>query len=110
MYICINKLKQHQVMTQITKGTEAYVQTQKIANKIQNYADMERWNNNSFFGIALEDLARFLSNIMSLDCFAAQIAKTVDSTINPHGFKVASCSSKQAWILACAAVENGINL
>lgn len=95
--------------TQITKGTEAYAQAQKIANKIQNYADMERWNNHSFFSIALEDLARFLCNIMSLDCFAAQIAKTVDSTINPYGFKVARCSSKQAWILACAAVENDIN-
>lgn len=96
-------------MTQITKGTEAYTQAQKLANKIQNYADIERWNNHSFFGIALEDLARFLCQIMSLDCFAAQIAKTVDSTIDCYGYKVARCSSKQAWILACAAVENNIN-
>jgi hypothetical protein len=92
----------------ITKGTEAYAQAQKVANKIQNYADMERWSNNSFFHIALEDLARFLSKVMDLDCFAAQIAKTVDNTINGHGFKVARCSSKQAWILACAAIENNI--
>ena len=93
----------------ITKGTEAYAQAQKIANKIQSYADMARWNNHSFFGIALESLARFLSDIMDLHCLAAQIAKTVDGTIDNHGFKVARCSSKQAWILACAAVENGIN-
>lgn len=92
----------------ITKGTEAYASAQKIANKIQDYASKERWNNHSFFGIALEDLARFLSKIMELDCFAAQIAKTVDSTIDNHGYQVARCSSKQAWILACAAVENGI--
>lgn len=94
--------------TQFTKGTEAYAKAQKIANKIQQYADMERWNNHSFFGIALEELARFLNKIMSLDCFAAQIAKTIDSTIDVYGFKVARCSSKQAWIVACAAVENNV--
>lgn len=96
-------------MTTIVKGSEAYKNAQAIANKVQRYADMERWNNHSFFGTALEDLARFLRDIMNLDCFAAQIAKTVDNTIDPYGFKVARCSSKQAWILACAAVENGIN-
>lgn len=96
-------------MATIVKGTEAYKSAQEIANKIQAYAEKERWNNNSFFIIALEDLASFLRKIMALDCFAAQIAKTVDSTINPYGYQVARCSSKQAWILACAAVENGIN-
>lgn len=96
-------------MTTIAKGTEAYQNAQVIANKIQEYAGKERWNNNSFFSIALEDLAQFLGKIMALDCFAAQIAKTVDSTINPYGYQVARCSSKQAWILACAAVENDIN-
>ena len=96
-------------MTTIEKGTEAYKNAQTIANKIQDYAGKQRWNNNSFFSIALDTLSQFLGQIMTLDCFAAQIAKTVDSTINPYGYQVARCSSKQAWILACAAVENGIN-
>lgn len=95
-------------MAQIIKGTEEYKKAQQIANKIQRNADMERWNNHSYFPIALEDLARFLLQIMKLDCFAAQVAKTVDNTIDGHGFKVAHVSSKQCWILACAAVENNI--
>lgn len=96
-------------MAAIIRGSEDYKKAQTIANMIQDYAGKQRWNDNSFFGIALDTLAGFLGKIMALDCFAAQIAKTVDSTINPYGYQVARCSSKQAWILACAAVENGIN-
>lgn len=52
----------------------------------------------------------FLRKVMALDCFAAQIAKTIDASIDIYGYKVANVSSKQAWILACAAVENNIEL
>ena len=47
---------------------------------------------------------------MKLDAFAAKVAETINKTINPYAAKVANVSSKQAWILACAAVENNIEL
>lgn len=97
-------------MAQITKGTEAYAQAQKIANSIQGWAEKTRRYDNFYFNLGIEVLAAFLNKIMALDCFAAQIAKTVDSSINVYGYKVANVSSKQAWILACAAVENNIEL
>lgn len=94
----------------ITKGTPEYKKAQEIANAIQDYAATDRWNNNSFFGIAFNKLGAFVGKIQELEVFAAQIANTVDKTMNPHGRKVANISSKQAWILAVAAVENNINL
>lgn len=88
--------------------TNDYKAKQTIARKIEDYAKTERWNNNSFFPIAFEELGQFIYAITKLDCFAAKVAETVDKSMNPYGFKVANVSSKQAWILACAAVENGI--
>ena len=87
-------------------NTNDYKAKQSVARKIEDYAKTER--RNSFFNIAFEEFGRFICNIAALDCFAAKIAETVDKTMNPYGYKVASISSKQAWILACAAVENGI--
>ena len=97
-------------MTQITKGTEAYAKAQKMANEIQGWAEKTRRNDNTYFNIGIEVMAAFLRKVMALDCFAAQIAKTVDASIDIYGYKVANVSSKQAWILACAAVENNIEL
>ena len=97
-------------MTQITKGTEAYAAVQRMANEIQGWAEKTRRYDNHYFNLGIEVLGRFLSKIQTLDCFAAQIAKTVDASINVYGYQVARCSSKQAWILACAAVENNIEL
>lgn len=93
----------------ITKGTAEYKQAQELANSIQKYAEVDRWNNNSFFEIAFNKLGAFIGKIQDLEVFAAQIANTVDNSMNPYGRKVANVSSKQAWILAVAAVENNIN-
>lgn len=93
----------------ITKGTKEYKEAQELANKLSEYANTERYNNNSFFNIAFNDLASFISKIKSLNVFASNIATTVDNGMNPYGFKVANLSSKQAWILACAGIENGIS-
>ena len=104
-------MKGKQIITKIEivdMATNDYTAKQEVARKIESYAKVERRNNNSFFEIAFNDFGRFLSKIESLECFAAQIAATVDKTMNPYGYKVASVSSKQAWILACAAVENNI--
>jgi hypothetical protein len=97
-------------MTQITKGTEAYAKAQKMANSIQGWAEKTRRYDNTYFNLGIEVLVAFLRKVMALDCFAAQIAKTVDASIDIYGYKVANVSSKQAWILACAAVENNIEL
>lgn len=94
----------------ITKGTQEYKRAQELANNIQDLANTERWNNNSYFGIATQDLDSFLSKIRKTDTFAAKIAETIDKTMNPYGRKVANMSSKQAWILASTAVELNINL
>lgn len=85
-----------------------YKAKQELARKIEQYANTERWNNNSFFPIAFEELGRFIDKIMKLEVFAAKVATTIDKTMNPYGYKVASISSKQAWILACAGIENNI--
>lgn len=91
----------------ITKGTEEYKKAQQMAEQIEIAAKQTRYNN-FMFEVYSESMARFLMKIMDLDCFAAQVAKTIYD--KPHcGFQVACVSSKQSWILACAAVENGID-
>jgi len=45
-----------------------------------------------------------------LNVFASNVAKTIDEKCTYPSFKIANMSSKQAWILACAAIENNINL
>lgn len=92
----------------ITKGTEDYKKAQNLANEIQRTAAYERWNNNSSFNLYFEPLGWFLEKVEKLDVFASQVAHTVGESMNPYGFCIARMSSKQAWILACAAVENGI--
>lgn len=95
-------------MATVVKGTPEYQKAQQIANSIQGWAEKTRRYDNSYFNLGIEVLAAFLNKIMALDCFAAQIAKTVEASINVYGDKVANVSSKQAWILACAAVQNNI--
>lgn len=107
-YLCITNLKTKEIMKTIVKGTEAYAQAQKIANLLQAYAEATRWNENHSFNVGFEYIGAFLNKIRAIDCFAAKVAETVEKTMNPYGYKVAAVSSKQAWILACAAVENGI--
>lgn len=85
-----------------------YKMKQEVARKIEDYAKTDRWNNNSFFEIAFNDLGRMLDSVSKLNLFAAKVAETVEKTMNPYGKQVAFISSKQAWILACAVVDNGI--
>lgn len=94
----------------LQKGSSEYKQAQSIANEIKSLADTDRWNNNSYFGIAFNALGQFISKVQATDGFAAKIAETVDKTMNPYGKKVAFISDKQSWILAVAAVEYNITL
>lgn len=93
----------------ITKGTAEYKKAQQIANRIKDLADCPVSEET-----AEEVLTTILDNVMKIDCFAAQVAKTVkDSTIGGYytscKFRnIAKCSDKQAWIIACAIVENNM--
>ena len=101
----LNPLKNH-IMT--TTELNNYRQKQAIARKIESFANTDRWNNHSFFEIAFNQFGKFINSIEKLDVFAAKVAETVNKSMNPYGQRVATVSNKQAWILACAAVENGI--
>jgi hypothetical protein len=94
----------------LTKGTEDYKKASKMANKLQDLANVERWNNNSYWNIAFCNFGHAIDNIKKTNTFAAKIAETVDKSMNPYGFKIANLSSKQAWILACCMVENNISI
>lgn len=84
----------------ITKGTENYKKAQAMANTFTD-ACMDKAHYDRF-GMYLE---MAVEDVKKLDCFAAQIAKTLDDAITKYGMP--RISNKQAWILACACVENG---
>lgn len=86
------------------------MKAQKLANTLTDYAALERRNNNFSFNLHYDEVARFMTNIKKLNVFASQVADTIESKMDAYGYKLANISSKQAWILACAAVENGITL
>jgi hypothetical protein len=92
----------------ITKGTPQYTAAQKVANELQAYAATNRWNQNSRFDAAYEAVGRLVYEVSKLGGFASQICITIEKTMSPMGKQVAFISSKQAWIIACAAVENNI--
>ncbi len=87
-----------------------YQNKQIIAKKIMNFARVKRSDKFGHFSEVYEGLQRFIIHVSQLRCFASKVATTVSGTMNPQGQQVAYVSSKQAWILACAAVENGIDL
>lgn len=94
----------------ITKGTEQYSAAQNLANKLVRIADTDRIYCNSLWNIYDNELSIFIEKIMKISGFAAEIAATVSKSMaNPYrSGAVARISSKQAWCLACAAIENGI--
>lgn len=94
----------------LTKGSEDYKKAQKIANDFTDWSKTQRWNDSSYFPIAFENLGWALTVIEKTETFAAKIAETVDKTMESHGYQVAYLSSKQAWILACCVVENGLDI
>ena len=93
----------------LQKGSEQYRAAQKLANEIQQIANYERWNNNNSYKLHFDPFYRFLNEIIKLNVFASNVAKTIDEKCTYPSFKIANMSSKQAWILACAAIENNIN-
>lgn len=104
------QLNKYRTKEMITKGTPEYKLAQEVANNIKRTASYQRWNDNTMFRLMFDPFSRFLSEIAKLNVFASQVAESVDKTMNPQGFKLASVSDKQAWILACAAIENNVNV
>lgn len=96
----------------LVKGTADYKKAQALANELTELATMERNSGNNHYFIGAKcDLDIFIDKIAKLSCFAAQVAETVNKSLsNPYGYTLANISDKQAWILACAAVENNITL
>lgn len=82
----------------------------ELADDIVKMAGLNRWNNNASYDTAVEAFSKFIGEMKKTDGFAAKVAETIDKTIANSGGNVASISSKQAWALANAAVENGISL
>jgi hypothetical protein len=96
----------------ITKGTQDYKEAQRIANRLTALAES---NPDGDYAVEFEDvLDNSLQAVMRLDCFASQVATTVyngrrNNYVNSYKYRsIMRMSSKQAWIIACAMVENGI--
>lgn len=92
----------------IVKGTADYKKAQEMANEITREAQTSKRYNSSYFDIAFGRVGQLIFKVEKLGTFASKIAETIESTMNPYGFQVARISDKQAWIIACAAVENNI--
>ena len=91
----------------IQKGSAEYTRAQAISNRLASIASTSRWNNNSYYKLVVDDFGKILDAVAGLEGFAGEVAKTVAKTIG--GPSVARCSSKQAWIIACAIVENNMH-
>lgn len=98
----------------ITKGTQDYKKAQKSANAIAYWASCSRSNGQLIWNDSEIELSQTLDEIIEkVSGFAAEVAKTVKATTRQwtdKAYTVARCSDKQAWILACACVENNINV
>ena len=90
----------------IAKGTQEYKMAAELAKRIEMNSHCPRTESN--FDPLFERFARFVYNLTKIGGFAGEVAKTVDSSLNPHSYTWCRISSKQAWILACAAIENKI--
>ena len=108
-YLCSTIINQLTLTNMITKGTADYKRAQDLANELQTVAAYQRWNNNSMFKLFFDPFYRLINEVKDLGVFASQVAETIDSKCNPYGYKIANLSSKQAWILACAAIENNVD-
>ena len=108
-------VKEKQILTiknetiMITKGTAEYKKAQEIANEFDRLSNASH-NNGMYFEMCYEKLATALESVMKLQGFASQVATSVNNNMNPNRSKMVTISSKQAWIIACAMVENNIEL
>ena len=88
---------------------QEYKQAQKIANELVSLSENHNIYDHSYYQIAVETLSLFVNKIVGLGVFASKVASTINNTIDV-GEYAATISKKQAWVLACAAVENGLTI
>ena len=92
-----------------TNKTQDYKTKQFVARKIEEVAAIQRWNDNYSFNLYFNDFANLLNSVTKLGSFASKVSETVEKNMNPYGYKIAQVSKKQAWIIACAIVDNNID-
>lgn len=94
-------------------NTEQLQETKKLANLLQSLSGCDRWNNNSRFTMFYDPMYRFLAAVEKTDTFGAKVANSVRAKAEDYEKRAKKMafpffSSKQAWCIACAAIENGI--
>lgn len=93
----------------LQKGSKDYKKAQKLANKIFDWANT--YKGSSAYDYAEMDIEEVLdAAIEKCQGFGVEVAKTVKKTMSVFTNIVARCSSKQAWIIACTLVEQGIEM
>ena len=92
----------------IEKGTSDYQQATSLANELQRVAAYDKWNNSILKDIAYEPFFNFIEEVEKVNGFASQVAATIKSKMSAFNNQIAYVSPKQAWVLACAAIENNI--
>ena len=93
----------------LTKGSNEYKKAQEIANELARAAKYNRATSNSLYDIYFEKVGHFVEAVKKAGGFAANIADTVDKSMTLSPYRLANISEKQAWIMACSAVENNIS-
>lgn len=93
--------------------TEQTNNAKKIARVLEMACNINEWNDNHTWRLYYGPIYSLLAAVMNIDCFAAQVAKSVYERARNYSKAtrrsvMPRCSSKQAWCIACAAVENGI--
>lgn len=91
----------------LQKGTENYKKAQEIAFYIESESKNGR-NDDLSYELSCDRIARFLVKVKETNTFASKIAETIEKNMDTCTKQVAYISDKQAWILACCAVENKI--
>lgn len=91
----------------IAKGTEKYREASKVAKVLVHrgwFLPSEYAN----FREIQDAYYKTLEEVASLNIFASNIAKTIIG--HRSDILVAKISEKQAWIIACAIIENNIDI
>lgn len=83
-----------------------YQMKQQVARFFEGAAKKTKYDTN-MYDYYVDKVDWACRNIMKLNCFAAKVAETVEKTIGKF-FTACKISDKQAWILACAVVENNL--
>lgn len=100
----------------LTKGTAEYKRASELAKRIYHYANAtntyryERERGEQLIDFSRKAIYELCVAIEDLNVFSSAIATTVKASTSTCRNHAAFVSEKQAWCLACAAIENKINV